>query len=87
MIAGDADVDAKSSDPASVPVTAPVPWSVEQLHALGPVTGPNHRTSVPIVRSTMKDGSVANHSDATLPRTELSFISEGMESWTGRDSL
>jgi hypothetical protein len=35
----------------------PVLWSVEQLNALGPVTGPSHRTFVPIVRSTLGEGS------------------------------
>lgn len=30
---------------------APVLWSVEQLNALEPMTGPSHRTWVPIVRS------------------------------------
>jgi len=35
-IAGDGEVD------SSTPVT----WSVDQLNALGPVTGPSHRTFV-----------------------------------------
>jgi hypothetical protein len=55
-----------SSEPAQpmavgvsdVDVTATVPWSVEQLNALGPVTGPSHRTFVPIVRSTLEDNSL-----------------------------
>ena len=80
-IAGDADVDVKATDPVSV--AAPAPWRVEQLHALGPVTGPNHRTAVPIVR---RDTSPGDHVDVVPPRTEISFVSEGMESWIGRDS-
>jgi len=47
-IAGDGEVD------SSTPVT----WSVDQLNALGPVTGPSHRTFVPIVRSTLIDNSL-----------------------------
>ena len=53
MVAGLGDVDE----------TAPLPWSVEQLHALGPVTGIGHRTFVPIVRSAAGDnplGDLAN---------------------------
>jgi hypothetical protein len=40
---------------SDIDVTATAPWSVEQLNALGPVTGPSHRTFVPIVRSTLGD--------------------------------
>lgn len=45
-----------------VEVDAPpvVPWSVEQLNALGPVTGLSHRTFVPIVRSSLPDNSVGD---------------------------
>jgi hypothetical protein len=82
-IAGDADVDVKATDPVSAPIAAPAPWRVEQLHALGPVTGPNHRTAVPIVR---RDTSPGDHVDVVPSRTEISFVSEGMESWIGRDS-
>jgi hypothetical protein len=80
-IAETAEVDAKAPD------HAPVPWRVEQLQALGPVTGPSHRTSVPIVRSSVKDTSPASPSASTLPPTQLSFVSEGLESWKGSDSL
>jgi hypothetical protein len=45
-------------DPVEVEATTPVSWSVEQLHSLGPVTGPGHRTFVPIVRSTLRGGSL-----------------------------
>src|ERR1700722_2471737 len=75
---------------AKAPVPAPGsdgPWSVAQLHALGPVTGPNHRTSVPIVRGTAKDNSTGDVTESSLPQTELTFIAEGVEGWTGRDSL
>ena len=41
-------------------MTPPVPWSVEQLNALGPATGPSHRTFVPIVRSTLPDNSLGD---------------------------
>jgi hypothetical protein len=82
-IAGDSDVDVKAPDAVSASIVAPAPWRVEQLHALGPVTGPNHRTAVPIVR---RDTSPGDHVDVVPPRTEISFVSEGMESWIGRDS-
>jgi len=36
----------------------PVPWNVEQLTAMGPVTGPGHRSFVPIVRTTVQDTPV-----------------------------
>jgi hypothetical protein len=83
-IARDTEDDAMTPDPVSAPVAASVPWSVEQLHALGPVTGPNHRTSVPIVRS--KATSPGDQVDGSIRPTEISFVSEGMESWIGRDS-
>jgi hypothetical protein len=47
------------------PATA-VTWSVDQLNALGPVTGPGHRTSVPIVRGTMMDGSLGDPPDSAI---------------------
>jgi len=65
----------------------PIPWSVEQLHALGPITGPSHRTYVPIVRSTARDNSLGELAESALPPTQLSFISEQLESFKGRDSL
>ena len=37
-----------------------VRWTVDQLHALGPATGPGHRSFVPIVRSTSSDNSVGD---------------------------
>jgi len=40
---------------SGVDSTSPVTWSVEQLNALGPLTGPGHRSVVPIVRSTLRD--------------------------------
>jgi hypothetical protein len=43
-----------------VVVTPPVLWSVEQLNALSPVTGPSHRTFVPIVRSTLADNPLGD---------------------------
>lgn len=43
-----------------VVVTPPVLWSVEQLNALSPVTGPSHRTFVPIVRSALADNPVGD---------------------------
>ena len=48
--AGSADTD----------VTAAAPWSVEQLSALGPLTGPSHRTMVPIVRSTLVNRTLSD---------------------------
>jgi hypothetical protein len=51
------------------------------------VTGPSHRTSVPIVRSTVKDNARGDLVDTSLAPSELSFISEGLESWKGRGSL
>jgi len=43
-----------------VVVTPPVLWSVEQLNALSPVTGPSHRTFVPIVRSALADHPIGD---------------------------
>jgi len=43
-----------------VVVTPPVLWSVEQLNALSPVTGPSHRTFVPIVRSALADNPLGD---------------------------
>jgi hypothetical protein len=43
-----------------VDVPPPVPWTIDQLNALGPVTGPNHRTFVPIVRSALLDTSLGD---------------------------
>jgi hypothetical protein len=79
MAASDAVVEATSPVPASIPGTTP--WRVEQLQALGPVTGPSHRSSVPIVRSTVKDNALVERAETSLPQTELTFISEGLESW------
>jgi hypothetical protein len=50
-----------------VDVSTPVAWSVEQLNALGPVTGPSHRTFVPIVRSTLSDNSLGEPTDSSFP--------------------
>lgn len=41
-------------------VTPLVPWSIDQLNALGPVTGLSHRTFVPIVRSALQDNPVSD---------------------------
>ena len=49
------------------PMTS-VSWTVEQLNALGPVTGPSHRTFVPIVRSTMPNISLGDPTEASAPR-------------------
>jgi hypothetical protein len=57
VVASDSDVVA----------TAQVPWSVEQLNALGPVTGPSHRTFVPIVRATLADTSHGDLTDSGAP--------------------
>jgi len=46
--------------PDDVVVTPPVLWSVEQLNALSPVTGPSHRTFVPIVRSALADHPIGD---------------------------
>lgn len=51
-------------------VTTPVTWSVEDLNALGPMTGLNHRSFVPIVRS-LRDSSPGDLPDASYPRTQL----------------
>jgi hypothetical protein len=59
-IAGDGEVD------SSTPVT----WSVDQLNALGPVTGPSHRTFVPIVRSTLIDNSLGDQTDSSFPLSQ-----------------
>jgi hypothetical protein len=53
-----------------VGLTPPVPWSVDQLNALRPVTGPSHRTFVPIVRS-LPDTSLGVHSDSSAPGSQL----------------
>lgn len=50
MVVDDVDVD----------FTPPVPWTIEQLNALGPVTGPSHRTFVPIVRGTLQENSLGD---------------------------
>jgi len=59
--AGDGEVDS----------TTPVTWSVEQLNALGPVTGPSHRTFVPIVHSTLRDNLLGDPTDSSFPHHKL----------------
>jgi hypothetical protein len=52
-------------EPDDLDVKLPTLWSVEQLSTLRPVTGPSHRTFVPIVRSTAMY-------DALTPEASLS---------------
>ena len=52
--------DVSVDDVFEVEATTPVSWSIEQLHSLGPMTGPGHRTFVPIVRSTMGGDSLGD---------------------------
>jgi hypothetical protein len=52
------------ADVREVDTTPPVLWSVEQLNALRPVTGPSHRTFVPIVRNTMPENSLGDLAEA-----------------------
>jgi hypothetical protein len=61
IVGGDNEIDSP----------APVLWSVEQLNALGPMTGPSHRTFVPIVRSTLKDSPLGFPTDSTYPPSQL----------------
>jgi hypothetical protein len=76
-----------AAEEVEVETEAPLPWKVEQLQALGPVTGPSHRSYVPIIRSTTKEDLLGDRSDSSLPQTQLSFISEINESFKGKDSL
>lgn len=41
-----------------------VTWSIDQLNSLGPVTGPGHRTFVPIVRSLSRDNGLRGPIDS-----------------------
>jgi hypothetical protein len=59
-VAGSVEVD-------SLP---PVTWSIEQLNSLGPMTGPSHRTFVPIVRSTMAESSLGDPTESSAPRLQ-----------------
>jgi hypothetical protein len=43
--------------------TPPVLWSVEQLNALRPLTGPGHRALIPMVRSTLPVNSLGDLTD------------------------
>jgi hypothetical protein len=61
IVGGDCEIDS----------TAPVLWSVEQLNALGPMTGPSHRTFVPIVRGPLNDSSLGFPTDSTNPPSQL----------------
>ena len=51
--------------------TLPVTWSVEQLNALGPMTGPSHRSFVPIVRSQVQDISLGGQLDSVFHNQSL----------------
>lgn len=51
------------------PMTS-VSWTVEQLNALGPVTGPSHRTFVPIVRSTTPNILLGDPTETSAPRLQ-----------------
>lgn len=55
------------ADVAEVEVTTPVPWNVDQLNALGPLIGPGHRTSVPIVRGSLPDSTLGVTIDSSAP--------------------
>jgi hypothetical protein len=48
---------------------APVSLSIEQLNASGPVTGPSHRTFVPIVRSAPREISLGELNGVVGPTT------------------
>ncbi|MGB8196522.1 MAG: hypothetical protein WCF25_05915 [Acidimicrobiales bacterium] len=61
------EVEALEPEP-SVPVREP--WKIEQLHAMGPMTGPSHRTFVPIVRA-QKEGVPTEVTGATIPTEQL----------------
>ena len=61
IVGGDFEIDSP----------APVLWSIEQLNALGPMTGPSHRTFVPIVRSTLKDSSLGFPTESPYPPSQL----------------
>ena len=52
-----------------IAMMAPVSLSMEQLNASGPVTGPGHRTSVPIVRSTPREISLGELNGVVGPTT------------------
>jgi hypothetical protein len=60
MVAGDGEIEP----------TTNVTWTVEQLNALGPVTGPSHRTFVPIVRSTVPNISLGDPMDTSVLRLQ-----------------
>ena len=44
-----------STETREVDVTPVVSWTVQQLQALGPATGPSHRSFVPIIRTSLPD--------------------------------
>jgi len=48
-------------------MTTPVTWSLEQLSALEPATGPSHRTFVPIIRNITGDNSLGATTDPSTP--------------------
>ena len=60
VVAGDGEVEP----------TTNVTWTVEQLNALGPVTGPSHRTFVPIVRSAVPNILLGDPMDTSVPRLQ-----------------
>ena len=41
---------------SEIVVTTSSHLSIDQLNAAGPLTGPSHRTFVPIVRKTLREG-------------------------------
>ena len=45
--------------------------SPEQLNALGPMTGPDHRTFVPIVRNTTREVSLGELNEVVGPTTAV----------------
>ena len=52
-----------TAESVAVDIAPLIPWSVEQLNALRPLTGPSHRTFVPIVRS-LQDNSLGDLSNS-----------------------
>lgn len=52
------------AEEAEVDRTPPKLWTVEQLNALRPETGPGHRTIVPLVRSNLRDSSFGDLTDS-----------------------
>jgi hypothetical protein len=55
------DITARDDDDDETPPTL---WSIEQLKALRPVTGPGHRTIVPTVRNTLRDNTFGDLADS-----------------------